>query len=656
MSSLGQMFDYFVLLTSNELKKSFDQEEAETILSSFTTRFQELFDTLKGSFNETQLFHGINPIFVIALEESLPGEAGKKDTTIILNLVLTIYKNMLEELVLEPQRRYMASSKDPWATFVEDVRKGNQRIYDNEYFQLKEINATEKEFIFDVNRCLYYEVFKQFQREDLGPIMCEYDSIMAENIAKWVRFEREETIATGSNRCTFRYYNIKQKFSENAVINSIYSFLKIIDDSDEMLTKQEIRERGFDMSIDFADIIKLIELVKSHPEIKSSTVKEEIVFGNVSSFQRHEEWKRLFNRKLSKEERSKIIQKLPLNLKEEKIDRLISDILDHPYEHASIKWVCLNYLQYHFSARVGFEAEGIDELQLNIGLLEEFRQIYPNVSFEVKALDGVKISVQAYGKGVPEYKLKEPIQLLRKKIVNQFPDAGISTIKPIISLDPIAKKFFSIFEDLNQDFQLRELALRILISRVGIKLVPFLILVVENEQDDQFLRGRAIDSLSWFTSSLPQLYNTFNDFIKLPDPIKRSIIDFIARQGTEKDLLLQIANNDEINLIIKIIALRNLQAYLDPEITKFLLNFAIDNSNDELMRQAALETLGKHSVDEKGINLLLNIFKDQEESTFIRMEAFETLKDLGYKLKEESTSIANSDWITVLGLKQMMEG
>ncbi|WP_455140630.1 L-2-amino-thiazoline-4-carboxylic acid hydrolase [Candidatus Hodarchaeum mangrovi] len=656
MSSLDQMFDYFVLLTSNELKKAFDLEEADTILSSFATRFRELYETLKESFNETQLFHGINPIFVIALEESLPGEEGKKDTTIILRLVLAIYKIMLEELVLEPQRRYMASSKDPWTIFVEAARKGNQRIYDNEYFQVKEINVTEKEFAFDINRCFYHEVFKQFKREDLGFIMCEYDSIMADNITNWVRFEREETIAEGYKRCTFRYYNIKQKFSENLVIDSIFTFLKIVDDSEEMLTKQEIREKGFDASIDFYDVVKLIDLIKNHPGIKFSTVNEEPVYGNIASYQRHEEWKKLFNRKLSKEERSKIIQNLPLNLKEEKINRLISDILDHPYEHASIKWVCLNYLQYHFSARIGFEAEEIDELQLDTGLLEEFRQKYPNISFEAQSLDRGKISIQAYGRGIPEYKLKEPIQLLRKKIINQFPDSGISAINPIISMDPIVKKFFKIFEDSNQDFQLRELALRILISRVGSKLVPFLKSVAENEQDNQFLRGRAIDSLAWFTSKLPQLYNTFNDFIRLPDPIKRSVIDFIARQGTEKDLLLQMAINDDIAIKIKIIALRNMQTYLDPEVTKFLLNFAIDKSNDERMRQAALEALGKHSIDEKSLDLLFNIFKDQEESTFIRMEAFETLRDLNYKPKEVSILTDRSDWIILLGLKQMVEG
>jgi hypothetical protein len=66
------------MLTSQELEKSFDPEEAKEILASFSERFSELNDKLKHEhkFNEIQLFYGINPVFVIALEEALPGKHG----------------------------------------------------------------------------------------------------------------------------------------------------------------------------------------------------------------------------------------------------------------------------------------------------------------------------------------------------------------------------------------------------------------------------------------------------------------------------------------------------------------------------------------------------------------------------------------------------
>jgi hypothetical protein len=658
MSQIDLMLQHFIMLTSKELERSFDPEEAKEILSFFSQRFRELFEKLKveENYNETELFFGINPVFVIALEEALPGKHGQKDVAIVTRLVLAIYKTMLEEMVLEPQRRYLTSSKDPWATFVEDIRKGNQKIYDNEFFRLQQVSVSEKEFAFDINRCFFQEVFQYFERQDLGPIMCDYDSLIADNIAKWVRFEREETIAAGCNRCTFRYYNIKQKFSNNPTIDSLYTFLQIIDDSDEMLTKQEIIDKGFDEYTDLEDIIKLYELVKNHSGIRTSTIDEELMIGNVNSYKRHEEWKLLFNRKISKDERAKIIRNLPLILKEEKIIQLITDILENPYEHASIKWMCLNYLQHHFSSRVGFEAEGVDEYQVKAGLLEEFRRNFPKISFEARSTDNSKISIQAFGKGEPEYKLKEPIQLLRKKVVNDFPDAGISPIKPVISTDPVAKKFFDIFGDSLQSFQLRELALRILISRVGREIIPFLNTVAENTKDSQFLRGRAIDSLSWFTGTLPHLYTTIKDFIYLPDPVKRSIVDFVARQGTEEDLLLKVANNEIITTVIRVIAIRNLQTYQDPKVTAVLLDLAVGQSVGERARQASLEALGYHDVDEKGKNLLLKVFTDPKETTFIRMEAFETLKELSFKPKEEIEQLEKTDWITDFGMKQLMEG
>ncbi|MHA2227399.1 MAG: L-2-amino-thiazoline-4-carboxylic acid hydrolase [Candidatus Hodarchaeales archaeon] len=652
MSSMDQMFDYFILLTSKELKKSFDSEEVEEILSVFTKRFRELFEELKEKFNETELFHTINPIFIIALEESLPGK--KKDKNQVTRYVLAIYKTMLEDMVLEPQRRFMSLSKDPWVTFTENTRKGNQQIYDNEYFKLKEVSATGEEFAFDINRCFYQEVFKQFGREDLGPIMCEYDSIIAENVAKWVRFEREETIAEGFPKCTFRYYSIKQKFSENPVIDNIHSFLKIIDESDEMLSKQEIMDKGLDAETDLEDITKLIEIIKNHPGIKTSINKEESIFGSVSSFQRHEEWKILFNRKISKEERSTIIRKLPLTLREEKINQLITDILENPYELASIKWICLNYLQHHFSARVGFESEGVDEIQLSY-LLQDFSKFYPKMSFEAQSIDKTRVSIQVYGKGVPEYKLKELLQLFRRKIVIDFPDASLSRIQPILSMDRVAKKFVDILEDVKQSFQLRELALRILISRVGIKLVPYLTTISENKKDDPFLRGRAIDSLAWFTSILPQIFDNFEDFKNLPLPIQRSIVDFVTRYGINEELLVAIAKNDNISTIIRKIAIKNLGTYVNTKVTDFLLESVRERKNNEILRQACLEALGKHEVKSRINPPVFEIFSNPEESSFIRMEALETLKDLNYTPSEEILRLNNLDWIITVGLEQLME-
>ncbi|MFX1505722.1 MAG: L-2-amino-thiazoline-4-carboxylic acid hydrolase [Promethearchaeota archaeon] len=660
---IDQIFQHFIVLTSNQIKKAFNSDKSESILSLFTKRFDELFAKLKEKTDEIQIFHGLNPILVIALEESLPPTV--KDRKQVTEHVLAIYRAMLEDFVLEPQRRFMASSKDPWVTFVEDTRKGNQKTYDNKYFKLQEISATKEKFAFDINRCIYQEIFKEFGRQDLGPIMCEYDTIIAENVAKWVRFEREVTIAEGFPRCTFKFFPIKQKLSDNPIIHNIYSLLNIIDDSHEMLTKQELIERGLEAETDLNEIVKLIETIQNHPGIKTSAdEEEEPLFGSVSSYERYQEWKLLFKRKTPLEDRNKIIRNLPLELKEEKIDQLITRILENPYELASIKWLCLNYLQHHFSAKVGFESEGVDETPIKY-ILEEFAKNHSEISFKSRSIppefgSDIRVSIQVYGKGVPEYKLNEIAQLTRRKMVIDFPDASLSAIKPILSIDRVAKKFFDILEDPHQPFQLRELALRILISRVGAKLIPTLKTISENKLDDPFLRGRAIDSLSWFTSNLPQLFENGDEPLKsfqgLPTPVQRSVIDFIARQGVEEELLLSIANDEKIAITLRKVALRNLGTYTDPKVTDFLIELTNKRTVNELLRQAALEALGKHEAKSKIAKLVFSIFINSEESSFIRMEAFETLKDLNYTPQEKSLQIERPDWITTLGLKQLLEG
>ncbi|MFX0210616.1 MAG: HEAT repeat domain-containing protein, partial [Candidatus Hodarchaeota archaeon] len=371
-----------------------------------------------------------------------------------------------------------------------------------------------------------------------------------------------------------------------------------------------------------------------------------------------------FKRKTPLEDRNKIIRNLPLELKEEKIDQLITRILENPYELASIKWLCLNYLQYHFSAKVGFESEGVGETPINY-ILEEFAKNHSDISFQSCSISSefggdIRVSIQVYGKGVPEYKLNEIAQLMRRRMVIDFPDASLSAIKPILSVDRVTKKFFDILEDPDQPFQLRELALRILISRVGAKLIPTLKTISENKMDDPFLRGRAIDSLSWFTSNFPRLFENkkepLKSFKSLPVPIQRSITDFIARQGVEEELLLAIANDEKITVTLRRIALRNLGTYTDPKVTDFLIELTNKRAANELLRQAALEALGKHEAKSKIAKPVFNIFINSEESSFMRMEAFETLKDLNYTPLEESLQIDSPDWITTFGLKQLLEG
>jgi hypothetical protein len=100
----------------------------------------------------------------------------------------------------------MATSDDPWKTFVTSTKSANKQLYENEYFQCKTVIDDNQQFGFDINRCIYYEIFKENGHEDLAPLLCEYDFILADNVKDWITFTRDETIAEGSHRCTFRYF------------------------------------------------------------------------------------------------------------------------------------------------------------------------------------------------------------------------------------------------------------------------------------------------------------------------------------------------------------------------------------------------------------------------------------------------------------------
>ena len=90
LSQNDQIFQFFISLTLNQLEQSFSSAEAKVIHCSFTKRFTELYEKLKKKNNEKEIFFGLNPIFVISLEESLP--AKEKERQKVIDQVLAIYR------------------------------------------------------------------------------------------------------------------------------------------------------------------------------------------------------------------------------------------------------------------------------------------------------------------------------------------------------------------------------------------------------------------------------------------------------------------------------------------------------------------------------------------------------------------------------------
>ncbi|MHA2060382.1 MAG: L-2-amino-thiazoline-4-carboxylic acid hydrolase [Candidatus Ranarchaeia archaeon] len=201
-----QLMQFFINRTQDHFKKQFLPDQAKAFSQKFIVRFQDLFKQnshlLVGQFAQ---FHGINPIFVIALADTLQTLNFSKDE--LQTHVLTIYKAMLQG-VMGNQAQTLKSSENAWQTFIDSTKAGNARLYDNDFFQMKTVEESPDRFGFDINRCLYVEIFQQNNRLDLAPILCAYDYLLSDNIADWVQFDRQETIANGDLRCTFRYRRV----------------------------------------------------------------------------------------------------------------------------------------------------------------------------------------------------------------------------------------------------------------------------------------------------------------------------------------------------------------------------------------------------------------------------------------------------------------
>ncbi len=204
MATSDQIIPYFFLLTKNHFEQEFGSDQGKRMSKKFEKRFNELFKQNSDKMSDDlSNFHGINPIFVMALDDTLKEQNVSFED--LKSHVLGIYEIMLQEL-LNKQQQQLESSETPWETYVEAAKSGNKQFYDNKYFQLKVVQDNDQEFGFDIQRCFYFEFFKDNDRPGLGPILCEYDYILARNVEKWVKFERTETIADGDSCCNFRFF------------------------------------------------------------------------------------------------------------------------------------------------------------------------------------------------------------------------------------------------------------------------------------------------------------------------------------------------------------------------------------------------------------------------------------------------------------------
>ncbi len=200
---IQQLIDYFSGFVEKELVRKFGELKGKGLHQLYDRQFKihynNYFQMLPDDLAKR---HGVNSFFLMAMDDVLlEVRASYGD---LRDAVLSIYKAMLNDYFQEEVKELL-KSEDPWSAFVDWLRKGNAANYNNNYFKAMEVENDENCFEFNIGRCLYFEILKEAGRPELGPILCEYDRLIASVIQDWVKFTRHETIASGDKRCTFRY-------------------------------------------------------------------------------------------------------------------------------------------------------------------------------------------------------------------------------------------------------------------------------------------------------------------------------------------------------------------------------------------------------------------------------------------------------------------
>jgi hypothetical protein len=197
-----QLIDYFSQLTLQELNKQFGDKGA-SMHKLFTRQFKIHYNNYESMIQDPLAKrHGINSLFVMAMDDVMCEV--RASFSKLKETVISIYRSMLEEYFKDEATK-LEQADNPWDAFVDWLRAGNEANYNNDLFQVVEVEQEEGCFGFDLQKCLYFDILREAGKPELGPILCDYDNILANAVVNWIEFTRHETIATGDKRCTFRY-------------------------------------------------------------------------------------------------------------------------------------------------------------------------------------------------------------------------------------------------------------------------------------------------------------------------------------------------------------------------------------------------------------------------------------------------------------------
>jgi hypothetical protein len=190
---------FFISIAEKYYSENFNNLQFEEFRHEFIRLLEENNDELIDNLRKN---HILNPLFVMAIYHSIKGEVNDDMDLLKIHIIDGLYGKIMDEYLKSQKSRY-EKSLDPWQEYLEDVKKGNKMLYDNELFDLEITKDEENDYRFHLNRCYYWDVFRQYEMDKLGPIMCEYDFLLSQNVEKWIVFTRKNTLDEGGLFCDF---------------------------------------------------------------------------------------------------------------------------------------------------------------------------------------------------------------------------------------------------------------------------------------------------------------------------------------------------------------------------------------------------------------------------------------------------------------------
>jgi hypothetical protein len=211
LDATKHMVQFFIDNTEVYFDEIFSKSKSAEMLNELEEVFVELFEKNRYLLpDQLSQHHGINPIFVMAMEEVLNDEITTFEEFGVHKMV--VYKYVMKSYLEMQQSRYI-KTQDKWNLFLTETKHGNEQLYDNEFFKLSVVNENGNGYGFDLHRCFYYDIFVANDKGYLGPVLCEFDYLLANNLKDWIVFDRAKTIAGGDQRCNFRFQALPEAFS-----------------------------------------------------------------------------------------------------------------------------------------------------------------------------------------------------------------------------------------------------------------------------------------------------------------------------------------------------------------------------------------------------------------------------------------------------------